>query len=113
MRVLAGFAAAFLSVWLYGCEGPGGQAGPPGPKGEQGPTGEAGPPGAPGNLPIRTVSNPCSQRCTLSCEENERVLSAFVVKGGRAPLYSSERSVEFNNRGMRDAGPAVIFCVPK
>jgi hypothetical protein len=116
MKMFVSLAAILLSIFLLGCEGPEGPVGSEGqrgPKGDQGPKGEKGESGAPGNLAIRTVSDPCPQRCTLVCEANERVLSAYVVRSSRAPIYTGEQSVEFNNRGTRGAGPAVIFCVPK
>ena len=116
MKVLASLAAILVLVFLFGCEGPEGPAGPEGqwgPKGEPGSRGQSGEPGSPGNLAIRTVTNPCPQRCTLTCNENERVLGAYVVRSGRALIYTSEQSVEFNNRGAPGAGPAVIFCIPK
>jgi hypothetical protein len=112
MRTSASLAAVLLSVFLYGCEGPQGPVGPQG-EGKQGPQGEKGEQGPPGNLAIRTESAPCPQSCTLSCRDNERLLSAYVVRSSRAPIYTSEQSVEFNNRGTRGAGPAVILCIPK
>lgn len=115
MRMSACLSVLF-SIFLCGCEGPQGPVGPqggPGPEGKQGPQGEKGEQGAPGNLAIRTESAPCPQACTLSCRDDERLLSAYVVQSSRAPVYASEQSVEFNNRGMRGAGPAVIFCIPK
>ena len=116
MTAFVSLGAILLSIFLLGCEGPEGPVGVEGqrgPKGDQGPQGEKGEPGAPGNLAIRSVSDPCPQRCTLNCEATERVLSAYVVRSARVPIYTGEQSVEFNNRGARGAGPAVIFCVPK
>jgi hypothetical protein len=116
MRTTAIGFAILLSVVLSGCEGqegptgPRGPAGPPGSPGPQGPAGEQGPAG---NLAIRTVSDPCPQRCTLSCSENERVLSAYVVRGSKVPKYTTEQSVDFDNRSTPGAGPAMIFCIPK
>jgi hypothetical protein len=71
-------------------------------KGEQGP---------PGILAIRTISNDCPQRCTLACNENERVLSAYVMGSSRSPIITNEQSVAFS--GVRGTGPAVVFCIPK
>jgi Collagen triple helix repeat (20 copies) len=108
--------AILLSIFLVGCEGQEGPSGPRGPAGPQGPLGPQGPQGeqgAPGNLAIRAVSDPCPQSCTLSCSDNERVLNAHVVGRSKAPIYTSEQTVDFDNRGARGAGPAVIFCIPK
>jgi hypothetical protein len=105
-----------LSIFLVGCEGQEGPSGPRGPAGPQGPPGPQGPQGeqgAPGNLAIRAVSDPCPQSCTLSCSDNERVLNAHVVGRSKAPIHTSEQTVDFDNRGARGAGPAVIFCIPK
>ena len=102
-----------LLVLVCGCEGPQGSSGPAGPTGPPGPQGAKGEQGAPGNLAIRMVSDPCPDRCTLSCSDNERVLNAYVVRGSRAPNPTGEQTVDFNNKGARGAGPAVIFCIPK
>jgi collagen triple helix repeat protein len=114
-KTAIGFAILFLIV-LSGCEGqegPSGPRGPAGPPGPAGPQGSQGEQGTPGNLAIRAVSDPCSQRCTLSCSENERVLSAYVVRGSKVPKYTTEQSVDFENRNASGAGPAMIFCIPK
>jgi hypothetical protein len=108
--------AILLSAFVLGCEGQEGPSGPRGPAGPQGPVGPAGSPGEkgdPGNLAIRVVSDPCPQRCTLSCAENERVLNAYVVGGSSNPIHTNEQTVDFDNRRSRGAGPALIFCIPK
>jgi len=111
MKVSA--ALVLLPILLCGCfEGPQGPVGPPGPAGPQGPTGPQGDQGLPGNLAIRTVSQPCLPSCTLSCSDNERVLSAYVVRGSKPIRYTSEQTVDFG-RGTPGAEQAVIFCVPK
>jgi len=116
MKVYAIIGATLLGVFICGCEGSQGSAGPPGATGPQGPPGSQGTQGKqgePGNLAIRIVSDPCPQRCTLSCSDNERVLNAYVVRSSKAPSYTSEKTVDFNNRGASGAGPAVVACIPK
>jgi len=113
VKAVALVTSFLLPVLLCGCEGSQGPVGPAGPQGQQGAQGPKGEQGPPGAVTIRTVSDPCTERCTLRCGDNERVLQAYVVNGGRPPTYTSEQSVDFNNRGTRNAGPAVIFCIPK
>ena len=116
MKAFAIALAVLLSAFLWGCEGQEGPTGPRGPGGPQGPAGtqgSQGEQGAPGNLAIRAVSDPCPQSCTLSCSDNERVLNAYVVGRSKAPIHTSEQTVDFDNRGARGAGPATIFCIPK
>jgi hypothetical protein len=60
--------------------GPAGPAGPPGPAGSAGPQGE---PGSPGTV-IRSVERDCSGPCTVACEANERILSAYAITPGGA-----------------------------
>jgi len=112
----AGASLRFIAVAivLCGCEGPIGPAGPQGERGvqgEQGPQGEKGEQGASGNLAIRTMRQDCPQRCTLTCNENERVLSAYLVGSLRTPIITNEQSVAFT--AVRGTGPAVVFCIPK
>jgi hypothetical protein len=112
----AGASLRFIAVAivLCGCEGsvgPGGPQGERGAPGQQGPQGEKGEQGAPGNLAIRTIRQDCPQRCTLTCNENERVLSAYVVGSLRTPIITNEQSVAFT--AVRGTGPAVVFCIPK
>ena len=118
MKPYASIAALALSALLCSCSGdqPAGQAGPPGPpgaQGPQGPQGEKGEQGAPGNVAIRTVSDPCPKRCTLTCSDNERVLNAYVVKGAGVVTHTTEQSIDFDTRRQVGAGPAIIFCIPK
>jgi hypothetical protein len=115
MKLYASIAAIAFTVFLCGCSGdqPAAQAGPAGPQGPQGPQGEKGEQGTPGNAGIRTVSDPCPKRCTLTCSENERVLNAYVVKGAGTVTHTSEQSVDFDARRQAGAGPALIFCIPK
>lgn len=112
MRGLVFLGGALIAIAVCGCEGP---VGPAGPQGERGPQGAQGPQGEKaeqGIFAIRAVSDACPQRCTLTCKEDERVLSAYVVGSARPPIIANEQSVEFNNRGVRGAGPAMVFCIP-
>ena len=118
MKLCASIAAVVLAALLCGCSGdePAAQAGPAGPQGPQGPLGpqgDRGDQGPPGNAGIRTVSDPCPKRCTLTCSDNERVLNAYVVKGAGTVTHTSEQSVDFDTRRQAGAGPALIFCIPK
>jgi hypothetical protein len=114
MRVATTVGALLMATVLCGCDGPAGPGGPQGeqgPQGERGAQGEKGEQGPPGILAIRTISNDCPQRCTLACNENERVLSAYVMGSSRSPIITNEQSVAFS--GVRGTGPAVVFCIPK
>jgi hypothetical protein len=118
MKLYASIAAIAFTVFLCGCSGDqpaaqAGPAGPQGPRGPQGPQGEKGEQGTPGNAGIRTVSDPCRKRYTLTCSENERVLNAYVVKGAGTVMHTSEQSVDFDTRRQGGAGPALNFCIPK
>jgi hypothetical protein len=119
MKGLMTLVMTLIAVMLCGCEGPQGPAGPQGPRGEAGPQGERGAQGEKGeqgpagNLAIRTIRDDCAKRCTLTCDDNERILSAYAVGSSRAPIVTSEQSVAFNNSGIRGAGPAVVLCIPK
>src|SRR4029450_2385008 len=112
MNAWASLGVIVVATVLCGCEGPVGPGGPQGERGaqgEQGPQGEKGDQGAPGNLAIRTIRQDCPQRCTLTCNENERVLSAYVVGSLRTPIITNEQSVAFT--AVRGTGPAVVFCI--
>ena len=120
MKGLVTFAVMLIAVTLFGCgEGSQGPAGPQGAQGEKGPQGERGAQGEkgeqgpPGILAIRTIRDDCAKRCTLTCNDNERILSAYVVGSSRTPIITNEQSVSFNNTGIRGAGPALVLCIPK
>ena len=119
MKGLVTLVVMLIAVMLCGCEGSQGPAGPQGAQGEKGPQGERGAQGEKGEqgpasiLAIRTIRDACATRCTLTCNDNERILSAYVVGSSRAPIITNEQSVSFNNTGIRGAGPALVLCIPK
>jgi len=105
MRILLIIIAAFS---LAAC----GQSEPPqkGERGEVGPAGPAGPPGAPGinGSKIRMVTGPCSETaCGLSCNEDERILTAYPLNPGGAIAFEDERHFIFRPR----KSPAVVMVV--
>ena len=88
-----------------GPQGPPGPAGPPGPPGSAGPPGppgSAGPPG-PTGAGVRFVESACGEtRCTASCAEGERILSAHFQGSGGTLVYENELTVTY--RQPRRAG---------
>ena len=94
-----GYLAAGLSRRLRGAGRPDRSSGAGGTSGAGRNSGVQGEQGAPGNLAIRAVSDPCPQSCSLSCSENERVLNAYVVGRSKAPMHTSEQTVDLDNPG--------------
>src|SRR5204862_6161445 len=67
-----------------------GEAGPPGPPGP------AGPPGPPSASAMRFAEFGCQQpTCTASCNDNERLVSAYAVNPGGVFVFEDDRRVTF------------------
>src|SRR6516162_1868968 len=103
MRAAHLVLAFVLVAGLTGCgKGPQGDTGPPGsagPKGDTGPAGPAGPKGdtgqagPAGSVGIRVVRSDCtSSSCTIECNENEVLVTAYCGPNRSPALFSKERS---------------------
>ena len=117
---------AALLTGLASCgKGPPGDQGPPGPqgpKGDTGPVGPVGPHGSPGpqgpqgeNGPpgegVRVVRSNCLQgSCTLTCRDNEVLVSAYCGPNRHAATFLGERSVSCGVEAGTNEGPVVAVC---
>ena len=127
MRIAHFFLMAALLAGLAGCgQGPKGDSGPPGPqgpKGDTGPAGQTGPQGpagpqgpqgdkgAPGEG-VRVVRSDCLHGiCTLTCRDNEVLVSAYCGPNRHAATFLGERSVSCGVEAGTDEGPLVAICV--
>lgn len=87
-----------------GPAGPKGDVGPAGPAGPKGDTGQAGPPGS----GVRIVRSDCaSGSCTVECNENEVLVTAYCGPSRSPALFSKERSASC---GASEA-PLIAICV--
>jgi Collagen triple helix repeat (20 copies) len=100
-----------------GPAGPAGVAGPPGPQGPQGLQGPQGPPGPPGTAgqagagaPIRVVRADCQATgCTVTCGDDEIVLTAFCGARREAATFPTEHSASCHRHGP-ESHPLVAAC---
>jgi hypothetical protein len=129
MRPVRFAAAAVLSLVLAGCgqpsQGPRGEAGPPGPpgvKGDPGPQGPAGPPGAQGlqgppgppgpASQTRIIRANCAlQSCTVQCEQEEVLVTAFCGIRRKTATFLTENSVSCGITPTPADSPLVAVCV--
>jgi hypothetical protein len=94
-----------------------GEAGPPGPRGEAGPKGDAGPPGPPGpagppgaGSPLRVVEAGCTDTdCTITCNEDEVVLTAYCGAKRERAAFPTERSASCHRHGP-ESHPLIAAC---
>lgn len=123
---LAITAALLLAISgsLAGCgKGPQGDKGPPGPqgpKGDVGPAGPAGPPGpagpqgqaGPPSPSIRIVKSDCvSGGCTVQCQDNEILVTAYCGPTRNQAQFLGERSASCGQTAPSSSGPLVAVCV--
>jgi hypothetical protein len=84
-----------------------------GPQGPVGPQGPAGPPGPPGSTAsgIRFAEYGCaSSACTLSCGNEERILTAYALNPGGSFIFEDERRVTV--RPIRQpSSKIVLVCI--
>ena len=121
MRMREAIFTIVVALTLAGCQGeqgPQGQPGPPGaagPVGPAGPAGQPGPVGAPGQgMPMRLVTAPCPQQCQLSCNDDERVVSFYRVRGAQpTPVVTDDRTVSFGRSNRPPSGDAFLFCTKR
>jgi hypothetical protein len=86
-----------------------GAQGPPGPEGPAGPLGPVGPSGT----FIRIVDGECRQACTLACQDNERILTAYAINPGGSFVFDSENKATFRPQRQGVAVKVVLACAPK
>jgi len=116
-----------LCLSLAGCGGspPQGPAGPAGPQGPAGAKGDAGPPGPPGPAGLQGPPGPpgpasqtrvirmnCGvQACTVSCNVDEVLVSAYCGPSRKTPTVLSESSVSCGIVPSAADSPLVAICV--
>src|ERR1700761_6146090 len=126
MRMAHFLLTATLLAGLAGCgQGPKGDQGPPGPQGDRGdtgpagqtgPQGPAGPQGPQGEKGaagegVRVVRSDCSRgNCTLTCRDNEVLVSAYCGPNRHPATFLGERSVSCGVQANTDEGPLVAIC---
>lgn len=126
MRISGITLAVVLSVIVASCgkpeAGPAGPKGDPGPKGDAGAAGQAGPPGPPGpqgpqgtpgaSSQFRLVRSPCTSptECTVSCRDDEIVVSAFCGKKRAAATYLTDSTANCGVTPDTTDGPLVAVC---
>jgi hypothetical protein len=86
--------------------------GPPGPEGPAGPAGSPGPVGPSGTF-IRFVDGECRQACTLSCQDNERILSAYAINPGGTFIFDADNKATFRPQRQGVSVKVVLACAPK
>jgi hypothetical protein len=118
-------ALALLAV-LTGCgKGPQGDQGPRGPQGEKGdtgpagaagPTGPRGPEGAKGEpgqpgQGVRVVRSNClAASCTIQCNDNEVLVSAYCGANRNAATFLGERGASCGAAATSSTSPLVVVC---
>lgn len=91
-----------------GDAGPAGPAGPQGPRGQAGPQGDAGPPGQ----GVRVVQSNCLQgSCTITCRDNEVLVTAYCGPNRNAATFLAERTASCGVTADAANGPLIAVCV--
>jgi hypothetical protein len=89
-----------------------GQPGPPGPPGARGPQGPPGPRGPAGEAGIRIVRSICATgNCTVSCDNDEVLLTAHCGVGRAQAIYPTEHSALCRSPASRARVEIVVACV--
>jgi hypothetical protein len=117
---------AGVSVGLAGCgkgpQGDAGPTGPQGPKGDAGPVGPAGPPGPPGpagpqgqagppSPSVRVVKSDCTAGCTVQCQDNEVLVTAYCGPTRNPAQFLGEKGASCGADATPANGPLVAVCV--
>jgi Collagen triple helix repeat (20 copies) len=118
--------AFVVLIGLAGCgKGPKGDQGAPGPQGEKGDTGAPGPSGpvgprgpdgargeagAPGQGVRVMRSNCLSGDCTLHCNDNEVLVTAYCGPNRAAATFLGERSASCGVNTTTSNSPLVAVC---
>jgi len=100
-----------------GDTGPAGAAGVAGPAGPQGPPGPQGPAGSPGavgqaggDAPVRVLRADCEATgCTVTCGDDEIVLTAFCGPRREAATFPTEHSASCHRHGP-ESHPLIAAC---
>jgi hypothetical protein len=90
-----------------GDAGPAGPIGPPGPPGPQGPQGDAGPP----SPSIRVVKSDCVSSCTIQCQDNEILVTAYCGPTRNPAQFLGERGASCGPAASPANAPLVAVCV--
>ena len=126
MRALKLLLAIALTIGVASCgkpepgpKGETGAAGPPGPKGDrgnpgpqgmQGPPGPTGPPGPAAQ--VRILRQNCETSvCTVTCSDNEVLVSAYCGATRQNATVLSERSVSCGVIPDPTRSPLVAVCI--
>jgi hypothetical protein len=99
-----------------------GPPGPPGPKGDQGPQGPPGPPGAAGiqgppgppgpAAQTRNIRANCAlQSCTVQCEQDEVLVTAYCGIKRKPATFLTDTSVSCGITPSPADNPLVAVCV--
>ncbi len=123
---LAAALLAGLSIPLAGCgkgpQGDAGAAGPQGPKGDVGAAGPIGPPGPPGpagpqgdagppSPSIRVVKSDCVSNCTVQCQDNEVLVTAYCGPTRNPAQFLGEKGASCGPAASPANAPLVAVCV--
>jgi hypothetical protein len=117
LPLLAGLAACGK-----GPQGDPGPPGPQGPKGDAGPVGPAGPPGPPGpqgdkgpsgppSPSIRVIRSDCVSGCSVQCQDNEVLITAYCGATRNQAQFLSERGASRGPVPSASNTPLVAVCV--
>ena len=90
-----------------GDAGPAGPMGPPGPPGPQGPQGEAGPP----SPSVRVVKSDCVSGCTVQCQDNEVLVTAYCGPTRNPAQFLGENGASCGPAASPANAPLVAVCV--
>lgn len=96
-----------------GPQGPKGDAGPAGPVGPVGPAGPAGPQGqaGPASPSIRVIKSDCGAGCTVQCQDNEVLVTAYCGPTRNQAQFLGERGASCGADATAANGPLVAVCV--
>ena len=126
MRAARLALAVALLATLAGCskgpQGDRGPAGPQGPKGDAGPMGPVGPPGpigsqgekgpaGPPSPSLRVVKSDCVSGCSVQCQDNEVLVTAYCGATRNQAQYLGERAASCGPVASAENTPLVAVCV--
>ena len=123
MRVSHLVLALSLFAGLAACgKGPQGDAGPAGPQGPKGDPGLAGPPGPPGpqgesgqpgplSPSIRVIRSDCASGCSVECQDNEVLITAYCGPTRNQAQFLSERGASCGPGPSASNTPLVAVCI--
>jgi Collagen triple helix repeat (20 copies) len=119
--LLTGIAGG-LAACGKGPQGDTGPAGPQGPKGDVGAVGPAGPagsagpagpqgPAGPPSPSVRVVKSDCVSGCTVQCQENEVLVTAYCGPTRNAAQMLGERGASCGPTASPANAPLIAVCV--